>query len=280
MADMLFSTQSMYWRVNREWLIGLAGPRAVMLELAHPAVAAGVAQHSAYDTDPFGRLHRTMKTMTDLSFGDADEARNALRSFHKCHARVKGTYGDECNAAYTANDPKLQLWVWATLVDSVVRVYERFVSPLTFSEKCTYYQDCAQLARVLGISDELIPSTFTSFNLYVGVMLYGDTLGVADDARNIMDALFARTMRGRATRWFSFASIGLLPPRLRFEYGYAWSDADEKRLAQLAAFTRRARPFVPTRLAIHPKAWRSEQRLRAKGQLHSACVSAPAGETK
>lgn len=258
MTEFLFSPHSMYWRVNREWLIALAGPRAVMLELAHPAVAAGVAQYSAYGTDPFGRLYRTMKTMTDISFGTAEEARDALRRFHGCHARVQGQ--TKCGAPYDARDPQLQLWVWGTLVDSVVRVYERFVSPLTFADKCAYYADSTRLARLLGIADEHIPPTFTAFNLYMGVTLYGDTLQVTGEARAVMDALYAPSLRGRATRWFSFASIGLLPPRWRHAYGYTWNDADARRLERLAAWSRQLRAYVPLRLAIHPKARQAEKR--------------------
>lgn len=265
MSEFLFSPSSMYWRVNREWLIALAGPRAVLLELAHPSVAAGVAQHSAYEREPFGRLYRTMKTMTEISFGDADERRTALRGFHACHARVHGETA--CGRQYHARDPQLQAWVWATLVDSVLRVYERFVTPLTFADKCAYYADAARLARLLGIADESIPATFTAFHLYMDVMLYGDTLRVTDDARNILRALYAPTLRGRATRWFSFASIGMLPPRWRYEYGYAWSDADETRLEKIAAWSRRLRAHVPSRFAMHPKARASEKIWRA------ACVN-------
>ena len=266
MGKYLFSPHGMYWRVNREWLIALAGPRALLLELAHPAVAAGVAQHSAYNTDPFGRLYRTMKTMTAISFGGTNEARDALRGFCACHARIHGETAE--GVSYRARDPQLQLWVWATLVDSVLRVYERFVSPLTFADKCAYYADAVRLAQLLGIMDEWIPPTYTAFNLYMGVMLYGDTLRVTDDARAILRALFAPTLRGRATRWFSFPGIGMLPPRWRYEYGYTWNDEDEKRLTQLAAWTRKVRAHVPLRIAIHPQAWQSEKQERNRLALN------------
>lgn len=266
MSELLFSPHSMYWRVNREWLIALAGPRAVLLELAHPSVAAGVAQHSAYERDPFGRLYRTMKTMTAISFGGGDEARDALRGFYACHARVHGETAE--GVPYHAHDPHLKLWVWATLVDSVLRAYERFVSPLTFADKCAYYADTMQLAQLLAIANEHIPPTFTAFQLYMGVMVYGDVLQITDDARKIVNALFAPTLRGRATRWFSFPGIGMLPPRWRYEYGYTWNDEDEKRLTQLAAWTRKVRAHVPLRIAIHPQAWQSEKQERNRLALN------------
>lgn len=265
----LFSPASMYWRVNREWLIALAGPRALLLELAHPAVAAGVAQHSNYRGDPFGRLYRTLRIMTALSFGTEDESGDALAHFHQCHSRIRGAFSPSnggCPAAelrYDARDPALQFWVLATLIDSVLCVYDRFVTPLTYADKCAYYDDCAQLARRLGIRADAIPPTFTAFNLYLGGMLTGNTLRVTDPARDVVGALFASSPRGWATRVFSFASIGMLTPRLREEYGFAWSVKSERNLERLAALTRRVRPAVATRLAIHPKAYAMERRFNS-----------------
>ncbi len=255
----LFSPTSLYWRVNREWLIALAGPRALLLELAHPAIAAGVAQHSNYRGDPFGRLYRTMKTMTEISFGDEQERRDALKHFFKCHARVKGTTTEMGEMAYDARDPELQFWVLATLIDSVVRVYEKFVAPLTFAEKCAYYDDCVRLARVLGISHAAIPNSYDAFCSYMEAMLSADVLCVTQNARDIVDALFAPTLRGYATRGFSFVGIGMLPRRFRDEYGFGWDDAREKNLERVAKVARRVRPLIPHALAIHPKAYQMEK---------------------
>ena len=260
----LFSPTSLYWRVNREWLIALAGPRALLLELAHPAIAAGVAQHSNYRGDPFGRLYRTMKTMTEISFGTEAERRNALSHFHKCHARVRGTTGagERTATEYDARDTRLQFWVLATLIDSVLRVYEKFVAPLTFADKCAYYDDCAHLARVLGISRAAIPNSYDAFCAYMDAMLCANVLCVTQNARDVVDALFAPTPRGYATRGFSFVGIGMLPPRVRGMYGYEWSAADENKLERLAKFSRRARRWIPHALAIHPKAYTMERRFQ------------------
>ena len=85
-----FTPHSVFWRVNSDALVNLAGSRALLLELAHPLVAAGVAGHSNYRGDPFGRLMRTLSTMSRLMFTDAGSAEAALRHFNACHARVKG----------------------------------------------------------------------------------------------------------------------------------------------------------------------------------------------
>lgn len=256
---LLFSPASTYWRVNREWLISLAGPCAVLLELAHPAVAAGVAHHSNYSGDPFGRLYRTMKTMTEISFGTDAERQNALKHFHRCHAPVRGELSGTGHR-YDARDPKLQFWVLATLIDTVPRAYEWFVAPLTPTEQDAYYEDCVKMARVLGIARDAIPLTFTAFREYMNEMLAGDTLHVTAEGRAVADALFALTLRGSATRLFSFASIGMLPPRLREEFGFTWDAAREKRVKRIAQWSRRLRPWIPNRLAIHPKAYSMEHK--------------------
>jgi uncharacterized protein (DUF2236 family) len=257
----LFSPDSTYWRVNREWLIALAGPCAVLLELAHPAVAAGVARHSNYRGDPFGRLYRTMKTMTEISFGTAAERQNALKHFHRCHAPVRGVI-EAGTEQYDARDPKLQFWVLATLIDSVPRAYERFVAPLTREEQEGYYEDCAKLARVMGIKQEAVPVTFSEFQIYMREMLEGDALRVTGEGRAVADALFAPTLRGNTTRLYSFASIGMLPPRLRQEFGFTWDQASEERLERFARWSRRIRPRVPNLLAVHPKAYVMERKIR------------------
>jgi len=259
MSERLFLQNSLYWKINREWLISFAGPRAVLLEMAHPLVAAGVAQHSNYRTDPFGRLYRTMKTMTEISFGNDETARPALASLHACHAHVSGVSAD-AHATYHANDPQLRLWVWATLVDSVVRVYDRFVTPLTYADKGAYYDDCVRLARLMGIPASVIPITYTEFNLYLGAMLESATLTVSCEARAVVKALFAPTVRGRATLLFSQPGIGMLPERLRDEFGFTWDRQREARIEKLAVWTRRMRPWLPRRLAIHPKAYAEERK--------------------
>ena len=261
----------MYWRVNREWLIALAGPRALLLELAHPAIAAGVAQHSNYRGDPFGRLYRTMKTMTEISFGMPDERRDALKHFHKCHAQVRdraSVVRPPSFVVYDARDSDLQFWVLATLIDSVLRVYEKFVAPMTFADKGAYYEDCVELARVLGISRAAVPESYAAFERYMDTMVCGNALVVTQNARDIVDALFAPTLRGHLTRRFSFVGIGLLPPRVRQMYEYEWAAADENRLDHLAAIARRVRPKIPRALAIHPKAYSMERHLQKFPSSH------------
>lgn len=256
----LFNPTDTLWRVNREWLTALSGARAVLLELAHPAIAAAVAQHSDFQGDPLGRLHRTMKMMTALTFGDGNEVRAAARHIHKCHAQVRGQIqATEGACSYNANDPRLKLWVLATLTDSLPRVYNLLVAPLTLRELENYHAESLILARAFDIPRELTPASYGEFCAYMKAMLNGEALRVGADARAIANALFHRPIFGGMTRAASLVSIGLRPPRLREQYGFAWGETRERRLQRFAAFVRKVRALLPDTLCVHPAALRAER---------------------
>ncbi|HLE30361.1 MAG TPA: oxygenase MpaB family protein, partial [Anaerolineales bacterium] len=167
----LFSPESVFWRVNREWLTALAGPRALLLELAHPLVAAGVVGHSHFRRDPLGRLYRTLRAMTDVTFGKPAQAYETARHIHACHRRVTGTLAKEvgpylAGTPYRANDPLLKLWVLATLIDSSLRTYDLLVAPLSLADRRAYYDDSQCLARLLGIPPDLTPPAYEDFCNY------------------------------------------------------------------------------------------------------------------
>src|SRR5436190_4864368 len=129
----LFGPDSVTWRVNREGALLLGGGRALLLQVAHPLVAAGVSQHSNYREDPFGRLYRTLDTVTAIVFGSTPTAKEAAARLHRVHTRVKGEAGD--GTPYVATDPALIMWVHATLVDTSLLVYERYIGHLPDEER-------------------------------------------------------------------------------------------------------------------------------------------------
>src|SRR5262245_578756 len=136
----LFSPASPFWQVNRELLLGLGGMRALLMEVAHPLIAAGVADHSNYQTSPLRRLYRTMRLMSCITVGARTAADRAVRQIGQCPRSVRGetTGAAACHPvgrSYNANDPELKLWVLATLVDSSLGLYELFVRPLSAQEK-------------------------------------------------------------------------------------------------------------------------------------------------
>src|SRR5438094_868133 len=118
-----FHKDSMTWKVNMEPIVGLGGGRALLLQVLHPLVAAGVEQHSNFAQDPFRRGFQTADMMLKLAFGDESVSARQVELLRRMHEKVQGT-SDE-GIPYRAMDPQLLLWVWATLVDVSVLMYER-----------------------------------------------------------------------------------------------------------------------------------------------------------
>jgi uncharacterized protein (DUF2236 family) len=262
-----FSPDSAFWRINREWLTTLSGARAVLLEIAHPLVAAGVAEHSDYQRDPFGRLFRTVNTMTDLAFNRPRAAHRAARHYYTCHRRVKGRLREDvgpypAGMEYDANDPSLRLWVLATLIDSALLAYDLFVRPVSPGERESYYADFQKLGGYLGVPRAQMPPTYADFEAYMRAMLHSDLLTVGPQARDIARALYAPSPAGRVARQLSFIGIGLLPAHLRAAFGFDWSEKHERWLHRLAAFSRRIRPLLPDLLMVHPTILLAEWRAR------------------
>ena len=263
MPTCYFTPHTVFWRVNSDALTNLAAARALMLELAHPLVAAGVAEHSNYRGDPFGRLIRTLRTMTDIMFGDVGTAQKAIGHFNGCHAKVSGelagTVGPlAAGVRYRAHDPLLKLWVLATLYDSCLIVYDQFVAPLTLDDKRAYYRDGLTLGGLLGIPREMMPATYDDFDAYVQTMINSDMLTVSDQARDVAGALWAAPVFGPIAKLASFAGIGLLPDRIRSEFGFEWGERQEQWLGRFAAASRRIRPLIPNFFARNPRALLAE----------------------
>jgi len=273
MSRGLFSPTSIFWRVNREALLLFSGPRALLLELAHPLVAAGVAQHSDFRRDPFGRLFRTVRVMVDLNFGELQQAHHAAQRTGRCHQPVQGQLTSDvgpylAGTPYQAHDPFLKLWVLATLIDSIFVVHDLLIRPLTLDEKQAYYVDCHELARAFGLPPVLMPPTYADFETYMDTMLMSDLLTVGPEARAIVQALFEAPWMGPLARYGSFVSVGLLPARLRAEFGLQWDSEHEAQLQRWGAWSRALRAHVPTPLCVYPQATLAEVIRSKTASLH------------
>lgn len=205
------------WRVVREKAILAGGPAALLLQVAHPAVAAGVVRHSDFESDPLGRLRRTLDTMLTVAFGDQAQAEAAVAGVAAVHVHVRGP-------SYRADDPDLALWVHATLVLTALGAYENFVGPLSDADKADYYERYKVVGRLFGVTDEVMPPTYADFVAYVR-RVEEEVLDVGDDARAVAAGIFDAKVAGprswsRAT--MELAAGGLLPASVRREYGIPW----------------------------------------------------------
>jgi uncharacterized protein (DUF2236 family) len=168
----LFGPGTVIWRVNREGVLLAGGGAALILQAAHPLVAAGVAEHSHYREDRWGRLYRTLNFTTKVVFGDMRTAEEAARRVRAAHKRVRGVTEESGGryprgTPYNASDPELLMWVHATLVRTALDVYQRYVGALTIAEQRLYYDEQKTLAEMFGVPRERMPDTFAAFNRYV-----------------------------------------------------------------------------------------------------------------
>jgi len=267
----LFGPDSVTWRINREAVLLLGGGCALLMQVAHPLVAAGVGAHSKYRTEPLQRLWRTLERMLTIVFADAAAAIHAVRIIERKHARVRGTLPGSAGpylagTAYDANDAELLFWVHATLVDTAVRVYERFIAPLPPAAKATYYAESSVTARLFGIPDACIPRTWRDFQRYMKTMVHGDALTVTAAGRGIADSILTPPLPLGVKQLFQLPgllTIGLLPAPLRERYGYAWGPVRATALATATRTTRLLLPALPAIVRYLPQAragWAREAR--------------------
>jgi uncharacterized protein (DUF2236 family) len=263
----VFSPETMIWKVDREMVLLAAGGRALLMQLAHPKVAAGVAEHSDFKKDPLGRLHRTMSAMWSIVFDDASQAHAALQRIKEVHTQVRGTISREeplaAGIPYHALDPELLLWVHATLIDSAMVAYGLFVKPLTANERSAYYQDTKKLARLFEIPQPLVPTSLADYQSYLGRMLASDAISVGPTARSLAtEILYPRPwILKPAAPLFRLITAGLLTERLRDGYALVWNEGRERMFHWLATTIRILIPLAPTPLRVVSNARRAEKKM-------------------
>lgn len=242
----LFGPDSLAWRVNGEVVLLLGAGRALLMQLAHPAVSRAVAEHSGFPQNAFDRLFQTMDTMLAITFGDTEQSRAAAARVNGLHERVHG-------ASYDALDPKLLLWVHATLVDSALTVHDRFVGGLSPSDRERYYRDMKRQAAVLRVPSSILPGNLGEFDRYVRKRVA--RLEVTDDARRLARDILRPPLPlplrpvGAA---FGLVTASLLPDRLREGYGLPRIPPVDLGLTAAAAVSRRILPLVPRVLRTWP----------------------------
>ena len=261
-ATGLFGPGSISWRIDREVLVLAGGSCALLMQAAHPMVAAGVVEHSTYATDPLGRLMRTLTSSFDVIFGSRSRAEATIRRVNAIHSAVHGTLAGD--GRYSALDPEALLWVHATLVDTALRVYGRFVSSLTPDDEQAYHVECAQVAVLLKVPVADIPPTIGELRDWMGEMIRSERVGVTPAAREIARTVMYPLRWTPRLAWDAahLVSLATIPESLRRQYGIRWSPARDRGMDRVAALTRRALPLVPGFLRFVPQARTAERRVR------------------
>lgn len=266
----MYGPDSEAWALDREAMLLLgAGPRALLLQIAHPAVAAGVDEHSDFRADPWRRLAGTLKSYLTIVYGSGSVARAEIRRLNRLHTGIVG-------AGYSARDPELSLWVHATLVDSTFVANERWIAPLTAERRERAYQETRPIGRAFGIPDALLPADAAAFDGYVAGMLAVDgPVHPGPLARELAEVILhpplgplvpaAAALLSRippATySWTMWPSLGLLPPDVREAYGFSWGVRERAVSAWLVAGWCAWRPLIPARWRQMPMALAADARV-------------------
>lgn len=251
-----FGPGSMAWQLNREALLGLVVLRALFLQVAHPKVAQGVAEHSDFRRRPFARALATLRAQQTIVFGSAEEASDALLRIYARHTVVRG-------ADYEANDPSLLFWVYATLIDSMFFAYCTFLPDLTPSQWAAFYEEGKLFGRLIGIPSELVPPTKADFDAWMDAALQpGSEISVSPAGYEIGRSLL-RMPVALFQPLTAFIAAGTLPPRLRAEFGLGWGAGRQRLFSTLAGVLRRLIPYMPTALHVAPGYWLALRRSRS-----------------
>ena len=260
-----FDEHSMLRRIHRERALALTGPRALLMQAAHPLAVTGLLAHTGALEDPYERLARTARTLGTIGFGTRAEADEATKHVRAMHRRVRGRLATAvgpypAGTPYRADDPELLLWVLFTLVDSSLVVYRKYVRSLSRAEEAAYWEDYKVIGRLFGLRDRDLPPTIADLDAYRREMLEGDRLYVTDWARRQAKRIvFAPPLSWKArplVETVNFVTIALLPDEIRRQYGFSPLPPTIVRKALVAGgaeYVKRAvLPFVPARLRLVP----------------------------
>lgn len=267
MGNGYFTDDSMLRRVHRERALALSGPRALLMQAAHPLAVTGLLAHSTAMDEPYDRLARTAETLSTIGFGSREDADRVTAHVRQMHTRVKGRIREPvgkfpAGTPYRADQPDLLLWVLFTLVDSGVVVYRKYVGAMSREEEAAFWEDYKVMGELFGLKRADMPDTLADLDDYRREMLEGDTLLVTDWARKRAREIVLEPpipwVAQPLLQTANFITIALLPDRIRDEYGFLPLPPAPVRKAVVAGgaeYVKRVLiPFLPERLRLVPAA--------------------------
>lgn len=291
----LYGPESEAWRLNREAALLLgAGPLAVLLQIAHPLVAEGVAQHSAFRTDPWARLEGTLRSYLRIVYASGPAASAEIRRLNRLHVAIAGPVTDEAAAArfgpsYAARDPELSLWVHATLVWATLHTVGRWLGPIPRERAARFYAETLVVGRGFGVPASRLPADLEAFESYIADMLGpAGTVHPTAVSRDLAWAILhpplapvvergpiaarlgaARSVVAPALRLaprsaltpFLVPATGLLPGGLRAELGLPWGPSERALSLWLTTMWRAWRPAFPEGVRWFPQALAADRRV-------------------
>jgi uncharacterized protein (DUF2236 family) len=283
----VITPDSVTWRYAGDVRILAASGYALVLQVAHPTVAAGVREHSNYADDPWGRLLRTLDYANVMVYGGAEAAAATGSRLREMHSQIRDTAPD--GRSYSALEPEAWAWVHATLVEAIVAGHRRFGCRLDGCQVEELYAEWRAIGRLVGVRDQDLPADWGGFRTYLEAMVER-RLDDNDVVQGVLSSLARpapppiplltdwawRAGRIPIARLFSLATAGLLPPVLRERCGLRWGRAQELELGALGAAVRSLTPIMPAYLAnVGPGYLRWRRDAIAQGHLGPRKVDAP-----
>jgi uncharacterized protein (DUF2236 family) len=257
----LFGPDSVTWRVMHEPLLILGGGRALLMQAANPLVAQGAIDFSAYAEDPFGRLMRTIRWVTMVTYGTREEAIEASSLVNHMHERIAGTlpgahatHDTAAGTAYTALDEELLRWVHASFVDTMLVAHDALVGGLSTAERNAFVREWDVVADLMHVPRRLLWRSHAGLRAYVdGEVARGAALPGAG-SRLVSQTVLRPPLPSPWLRpgWevVAFTTVGLLPAAVRRAYGITWTPAHTAAHRALCLSLRRAHPVLPHRLRV------------------------------
>lgn len=266
-VDGFFAADSMVRRLHRERLVLFSGVRALLMQACDPLAVVGFQRHSIIFDDPQARLLRTDERMSRIYFGSREEAEETGSVVQAMHRRVRGKtpakYGPiPKGTPYDASDPKLGLWVLATLADSALVYYERIFGSLAEEERERYWSEYRQVGELLGLPPASMPATYWDLREYIDGRLSDGSLWISDERREIavrmiLEPPYSGVMRAAilpVTETVRLISTGLLPPEIRRLFGFPWDPGREALLRSTLLQLRFGSRFWIDAVRLHPAA--------------------------
>jgi len=257
-----FTDDSMLRRLQREHVVGLAGPRSLLMQATHPVAFAGFFALTGSLEDPYGRLQRTARVLDAIGFGSREEADRATRRVRAIHRRLRGELAEPvgrfpAGTPWAADSPKLLLWILGTLVESNLLVYQRYVGPLTRDERQAYWEDFKVVGKLFALRRRDMPDTIEDFEAYMAAMLASGDLHVSPQARELaIDVVMRPPLPGvllPVREMINQVTVGLLPAEIRRLYGFRWDPVRAAAVRGQQEYLRRAVvPALPRKLRFVP----------------------------
>ena len=268
---LILGPDSVAWRVTSDVRLNLGVLYPLVLQVAHPTVDAGVAEHSDFEHRPWDRLMRTMDYVSLLVYGGRDAAA-AGRRLRELHRRFRGTSAD--GTRYSALEPEAYAWVHATLLDTYVRSNAHFGAPMSPSDTARFYTEYRGLGRLIGVRERDLPDTWPQFCAYFrrtartkltrteSLERVIETIDHVDAPPVPISGLLWPAIKLPIRRAMWLAGIGLLEPRVRRRLGLRWTPIDEAQLRALGVVLHGLGPVMPAGLKVMGPAhlrWRTAE---------------------